>query len=270
MHASAPPPPSTVDESGSLVLRFGTAVGLALIAALACALPAALRVSSSGVGAGAGGAVRAWVALSAAALAPMVGAVVVLRGAGEGLKAFGGPGAELRAFGAALWLASLLVTLAFFGSVLRATTHHHALAGVTFAAGAVALAIGTALVCVRIVAVLLGVSAGARRALVVALGSLALLAIAWVGVRFVRAAAGDPASSAAAGTVVDVLAFALGALFAARRSLATRRQVALIGPPIAVFVAAVGVSTMRDAPLLDAIDERAPAFAPVVDLARSH
>ena len=33
-------------------------------------------------------------------IAAMVGAVVVLRGAGEGLKAFGGPGAELRAFAA--------------------------------------------------------------------------------------------------------------------------------------------------------------------------
>jgi hypothetical protein len=268
MHASAPPPPSTAEESGSLVLRFGTAVGLALIAALACALPAALRVSA--LGAGAGGTMRAWVALSAAALGPMVGAVVVLRGAREGLRAFGGPGAELRAFGAALWLASLLVALAIFGSALRATTHHHALAGVTFAAGAVALAIGTALLCARIVAILRDASAGARRGLVVALGLLALLAIAWVGMRFMSAAAHDPASSAAAGTVVDVLAFAFGALFAARRSLATRRQLALVGPPIAVFLAAVGASTLRDAPLLDAIDERAPAFAPVVDLARNH
>jgi hypothetical protein len=268
MHAPAPPPPSAAEEIGSPVLRFGTAVGLALIAALACAFPAALRVSA--LGAGPGETMRAWVALSAAAIGPMIGAVVVLRSAREGLRAFGGPGAELRAFGVGLWVASLLVALAIFGGALRATTHHHALAGVTFAAGAVALAIGTALLCVRIVAILRDASAGARRILVIALSLLALLAIGVVGLRFMRAAAHDPASSAAAGTVVDVLAFALGALFAARRSLATRRELALLGPPIAVFIAAVGASTLRDGPLLDAIDERAPAFSPVVDLARSH
>ena len=84
---------------------------------------------------------RAWVALAAAALVPMVAAVVVLRGAREGLRAFAGPGAGLRAFGVGLWIASLIVAFTFFGGVLRAHTHHHGLAGVTFAFGALGLAI---------------------------------------------------------------------------------------------------------------------------------
>src|SRR5260370_19944491 len=133
MPASAPPPLGPHDEGGSLVLRFGTAVGLAAGAALAPALPATMRISgalASGHGLG-----HVWLALAAATLGPMVAAIVVLRGAREGLRAFGGSGAGLRIYGVGLWLASLLVGLSLFGGILRATTHHHALAGVTFACG---------------------------------------------------------------------------------------------------------------------------------------
>ncbi len=203
--------------------------------------------------------------LAAAALAPMVGAVVVLRGASEGLRAFGGQGAELRAYGAALWAIALLVMLAFFGGLLRSTTHHHALAGVTFAFGALALAIVSALVCARVVAILRDAPASLRRALEIGLGVLAVSALGWMGLRFLRAASHDPASAPAAGLVVDTLAFALAALFAARRSFASRRGLALIGPPFAVALVALGVSALRDSPLRAAIDDRAPAFAPVAD-----
>src|SRR5579872_5733842 len=110
------------------VLRVGTAVGLGVAASLGCTLPAALRVSGSGLTDA--GPLRAWVALAAAALGPMIATVLILRAARDGLRAFGGEGAELRAYGAGLWLASLLVGFSVFGSVLRATTHHHALAGV--------------------------------------------------------------------------------------------------------------------------------------------
>jgi hypothetical protein len=204
-------------------------------------------------------------ALGAAVLVPMVCAVVVLLGANEGLRAFGGPGAELRAYGAGLWAVTLLIVLAFFGGVLRSTTHHHPLAGVTFAFGALALAIFSALVCARVVSILRAAPAGRRRILEMILGGLAIGALGWTGLRFLRAASHDPASAAAAGMVVDTLAFGLAALFAARRSLASRRSLALIGPPFAVALTALGVSALRDSPLRAAIDDRAPAFAPVAD-----
>jgi hypothetical protein len=246
-------------------MRFGTAVGLAAAAALTCSFPATMRVSSV---VASEGTARVWVALAAAALGPMVAAVVVLRGAREGLRAFAGPGSALRAFGVALWLASLLVGLSLFGGVLRATTHHHALAGVTFAVGAVALAAGSGVVCARIISILRGAPQGVRRILAVALGFMACAAVAWVGLGFMRAAASsDDPSSAAAGTVVDVLAFALAALFGARRSFVARRPLALLGPPVAVVLLAVGASTLRDAPLRDAIEERAPAYASAADFA---
>jgi hypothetical protein len=269
---TTPIPPSTPPphepEAGSIVLRFGSAVGLASAAALACAVPPALRISAA-LGADGTAATpptgRAWIGLAAAALVPMVGTVIVLRGAREGLRAFGGAGAELRAYGGGLWAASLFVMLAYFGSVLRATTHHHALAGVTFAFGAVVLAVASALACARVTAILRGVSEERRRVLVIALGLAALAAVSWTGFRFLRAASHDPASAPAAGNVVDVLAFGLAAFFAAGHSLASRRPLALVGPPAAVAIAALGISVLRDAPLRTAIDDGAPAFAPIVD-----
>jgi hypothetical protein len=263
MHASAPPPPTAAVESGSLIVRFGTALGLGAVAALACVIPATMRVAPSA--SESAGTARVWIALAAAALLPTTAAVVVLRGAREGLRAFAGPGAGLRAFGVGLWLASLLVTLTLFGRVLRAHTHHHALAGVTFAFGALAAAVAWALVCARIVALARGAPEFARRGLVVILGGAAALALAYVGLRFVRGASHDVASYGAAGTVVDVMAFALVAFFASHRSLAARRAIALVGPPVAVVIVALGVSTLRDAPVRAAIGECAPAFAPVVD-----
>jgi len=268
MPGSAPPPPARADEGGSAVVRFGTAVGLAAVAALACVAPAALRVAS--LDAGDIGKMHAWIGLAAAALLPMLAAVVVLRGAREGLRAFAGAGAGLRLYVVALWMAVLLVGLSLFGSVLRATTHHHGLAGVTFAFGALAFAVGDALVCVRVFNIARMMPEGGRRVLMLALGLAVGIVLLAVGVRFVRAASHDAASYAAAGTVVDVLAFALAALFASRRSLVSRRSIALVGPPIAVVVAAVGVAMLRDAPLRTAIGERAPAFGAIVEALVPH
>jgi hypothetical protein len=255
-------PSSPSEETGSLVLRFGTAVGLAAAAAMAGAFPAALRVGSALGGDGTG---RVWTGLAAASLVPMVGAVVVLRGAREGLRVFGGPGAELRAYGVALWASWLLVALTLLGSVLRATTHQHALAGVTFAFGAAFAAVGLALACVRVVAILREASPGVRGGLALALAMTVFAALGGIGMRFLHASLLEPGSAPAAGMVVDVLAFSLAAVFAAGRSLASRRAVALVGPPVAVAIVALGFSALHDRSLRTAIDDRAPVFAAVVD-----
>jgi hypothetical protein len=265
MPGSAPPPKAA--EAGSFIVRLGTAVGLGALAALAGAVPATFRVAS--VAADGPATWRVWCALAAGALVPMVAAVVVLRGAREGLRAFVGPGTGLRVAGAGLWLASLLVGFTLLGRVLRAHTHQHALAGVTFAFGALFFAVASAVVCARVVALARGAPEFARRGLVIILGTAAVLALAYVGLRFVRAASHDAASYGAAGTVVDVLAFGLAAFFASRPSLIARRVIALVGPPVAVVVVAVGVATLRSAPMLDAIGESAPAFAPVVEFLSS-
>jgi hypothetical protein len=265
-----PPRPSRAPEgfdpedNGSLVVRFGTAVGLGAAAALASALPATMRVTLAPV-ASQETTGRVWLGLAAATLLPMIGAVAVLRGAREGLRSFGGPAAEVRVFGVALWAGSLFVALAFFGGMLRASTHHHALAGVTYAVGGVVLALSDALVCARVVAILRRASSDARRGVALALGLFGFAVLGFLGTRFLDALLRDASSAPAAGMVVDILAFALAALFAARRSFASRRAIALVGPPVAVAVAALGFSALGDAPLRTAIDERAPAFGQIVD-----
>jgi hypothetical protein len=238
---------------------LGTAVSLSALASLACSIPATTRVSASV--AHIHGPARVWVALAAAALVPMLLAILVLRIAREGLRAFGGAGWQLRAYGAALWLTSLLIELSLFGRLLRATTHHHALAGVAFAFGALAMAMASGLGSVRLVAILNAASRVWRFLVGSVVALSALGALGWVAFGLSRAASRDEASAAAAATVVDTLAFALGAVLAAAPSLVRRRALALVGSPIALVIAALGLSILRDAALCQAIDRRAPMFA---------
>jgi hypothetical protein len=239
----------------------GTALGLSGAAALACALPAALRVSASG----STPTVHAWVALAACGVAPMLLAVVVLRGAREGLRGFAGEGAALRAWGAGLWVAAQFVVLALVGAVLREKTHQHALAGVTYAFVALVVAAGSAVACARLVAIARTSSPGVRRALLAILTGLALLAVGAIGLRFARAVSHDPLPSGAAATVIDVLAFALAALFSSRPSFAPRRAIAFLGAPLALAVAVTGASARRDPALRGVMNDRAPVFASLVD-----
>jgi choline-sulfatase len=263
MHVSAPPsPPEPPVERVSSVVRVGTAVGAGTLAALVASLPAAMRVGASGEL----GTARSLVALAAAALVPMIAAVAVARGASGGLRAYAGPGAGLRGFGLALFLSTMFVGLSVFGSVLRATTHHHGLAGVTFALGALFLAVGDALVCARVVSIVKALSPPVRRIVVPSILAGAAIVVFGVIVRFVKAASHDEASYAAAGTVVDVLAFLLAAIFASRPWLAGRRPLAWVGPPVAVVVLAFGIGVLRDAAVRDAVATKAPAFAPMVDM----
>jgi hypothetical protein len=261
---SAPPPPSSHVAENSRVLRFGALVGLAAATALVCTLPAMVRVSAAL--AGSAPAVRAWSALGAAALGPMGIALFVLRRARQELRALSEPGTQMRLFGLGLWLALLFITLAIFGDVLRATTHHHALAGVTFGCGALGLAVGWGLVCARLVAMLRGVSAEARRLAIVLLGGGAIATIAYLGLRFLSVASRDASSSAAVATVVDVLAFSITALLASLDWRLALKPLAIVGPPVAVFLGALGITTLRDPPVREAIGEHAPAFVSVADL----
>jgi hypothetical protein len=262
------PAPSPVEDTGSLVTRFGAVVGLAVAAAAASSVPAAVRVARSVPGMeGAVG--HAWVALAAATLLPMLAAVMVLRAAREGLRAFGGPAAQLRIYGVLLWLAWLVVLLALFGSALRRTTHQHALAGVAYACGAVALALGLGVACARIVSVLAGARGEVRRTAGAALAVGTAGTVSWIGLAFLRAVASDPASVPASGMVLDLLAFMLAAFLASRRSVAAfavRRTLALVGPPIAVALVALGLAALQDAALVAAMRDRAPAYAAALDV----
>ena len=258
----ATPPPRPTEEKpppskplgGSFLLRVGACVGASALAAAVAAVPATLRV---------GGGAPAWATLASIALLPMLAAVPVLRQARVGLRAYGGPGASAKAVGIALWLSLLFAMLTPFGALLRATTHQHALAGVTFALGASVLAIVLAIVCVRLVTMISARGERTQRTLVVVASGLLVAAIALGAVRLAHSLSGASALPASAGTMlIDGLAFAITALFASRATFASRRPLAIFGPPGAAILLVLGVSLLHgSATVADAIAVHAPAFA---------
>jgi len=270
------PPPSTrsgppLGSGGGVpgALGMATALGLAAPAVLVCTLPATLRVSSAASAASAtGGASRVWLALAAIALGPMLGSICLLRAAREGLRPFANPTPRVRGFGLGVALSGLLIALSLFGGVLRAVTHNRALAGVSFAMCGLGVLAALTVGVGRVVALLEQASPTGRAVAGVAIALTLGSALAWLGLRFASAASRDAESSASAGIVVDILAFTLVSAFAARPSLAGRRSLAL-AVPLAVLVAVLGLSALHDPPIRAAIEERAPAFAPLVALVPS-
>jgi hypothetical protein len=205
-------------------------------------------------------------ALGAASLGPMLCAIVVARRARDGLRSLAGPEAAARAFVAGATFALLVLVFSLVGAFLRATTHHRALGGVTFALVGLGLAAAVAMVAHRVAALLERASAPVR-ALCQGTTALALaVGLGELGLRFADAAARDPVSSADAGIVVDLLAFALFALLASRPAFGRTRGLVYVGPPLALLVAVAGTTELRHPAIRAAIEERAPAFAPVADL----
>ena len=218
--------PTPAPPVGSRVTRFGRAVGAALVASVLCTGPAAHRI---GQATDAGG---AWPALVAVTLLPMVVAVLTLRQARVGLRAFAGSGAERRSFSLVLWSAGFLFATVALGAILRDKTHHHALAGATFALGSAAVGVALVPACRRLSSVLAGWTEERRTVRLVLMGLALLLgALAAVFVLSRLLPAGGPFSRAASASVIDVLAFAMAALLASRPEFSERRVLALFGPP---------------------------------------
>ncbi len=265
MPSLAPPPgPDSVPvEAGSFGLRLATALGAAVVAAAVASLPALLRVGSAF-----SSMPRAWTACAATMLLPVFVTVLVLRQARGGVRALGGEHPSARALGVAIWLVTLFFSLAAFGALLRATTHHHALAGATFAFGALTLAVGLGVVCARIAAIVGASPDQVRRGLVVGLGGLLAIAVLVAGLRWAHALDGSATPSTSAGALcVDLLAFGLEGLFASRPSFAARPTLGIAGPIVAVAVLALGIATLRtERTAFDAIATRAPALESVAAL----
>jgi hypothetical protein len=259
------PPPE--EDDGAFVLRFGTGVGAAAIAAAVAAVPAAMRAAPGSQAS----TFAVWSACAAAWMLPMLVAVIVLRRARAGVRALGGSDAAARAVGAMLWLFGLFVFEALFGSVLRATTHHHALAGTTYAIVSAGVAVVLAILCARVSTIIAAQSAGVRRFLIVATSGLLGLAILVASLRLARAFGGaDAGGSSPAALLVDVLAFAITAALASRAAFTRLRALALAGPPLAVAILAVGLWAVRGPAVADAIGARAPAIAPISSVLAGH
>jgi hypothetical protein len=243
------------------VTRFGTAFGVAALGASLAAIPAAIRIGAAD--APACGTMNAWMVLAGVGVGPMLAAIVVLRGARVGLKAFGGPGADTRLAAFVLWAFLLLGSLIALGALLRATTHHHALAGVTFAIGAVVVALALALVALRLGAMVSPLTPGTRRVLYAAGAAVLLGLCTFVANRF--RAGGSLGTGLLGVSIVDFLAFGIVATFGSRPELVERRLLALLGPPAVATLLVVGISAFRACPpMLEATKGHAPLYSRVL------
>jgi hypothetical protein len=243
-------------EPGSWLLGFGGTVGAALFGAMIACAPASFRLEASDR---ACGLVNTWTVLGAVSLLPMSLAIVTLRRARIGFVAFGKRGGLAQGPTLLLWILSTFALLTCLGATLRARTHHRALGGVVFAVTALILAAVLAISLVRLVEIAKRLPIAVRWWLgAVAAGGLGFL-VAVARARMTTPAALPRAEGA---RLVDGLAFGLSALMASGSPLVARRSLALVGPPLAVVVVILGVSSLHACPpLLESLEEQAPLFA---------
>jgi hypothetical protein len=251
--------PEPDSDGSSIVTRLGFIVAGGVAAAIASSLPAALRMGDDG---SASRALAQWMVLSAVSTPLAVTAVALLRRARVGVRLLVGDRGALLAMGVLWWSVIELGLLSIFGAVLRKTTHHHALAGVTFAIFAVITGILAALFAHRTTTILARGGASLQRIGLAIAAGCAFIGIMLVGFRTARA---EDMHTAA--TLVDALAFAVTATIASSRSFARWRPMAIAGVPVAVLVIMVGLTTLRfDPKLQQSLVETAPLHSFVIGL----
>jgi hypothetical protein len=172
----------------------------------------------------------------------------------EGLRLLAGERAIVLAAGV-LWGCVLEAAfLSIFGALLRAKTHHHGLAGVTFAIAALVSGIVVALLSVRGARMLAGLAPPAQRFGLTLAAGAAFLIVMLVAVRTSRAEGLHTAAG-----LVDVLALAVASVIASGRFFANVRPLAIAGLPVTVIVLLVGLALVRtDVELQARIIENAP------------
>ncbi|MCL2777170.1 MAG: hypothetical protein FWD73_04135 [Polyangiaceae bacterium] len=235
---------------GSRVTRFGTVVGGGVLAALVASIPAELRIG--------GGSIATWLALSSVITPIGIGVVFVFRRARVGLRHVTGNSSSLFAFGVLSWAVIELVLLSIFGSLLRAKTHHHGLAGVAFAAFVVVSGLVVALLARRGIERLGRAGPAAQRLALAVSSAAAFVLLVLVALRMVRAT-----GLVTAAALVDVLALLLASTITSSRLLARVRPFAIAGVPLAAGVLLLG---LRAEPLIrEAIMKHAPLHAWVIN-----
>lgn len=247
----APPEQSTNDSDASVVTRIGSAVGGGVLAAVVASLPATMRLGDGGSMFRAG---TGWMALAAIAMPIAVFFVGVLRRARTGAQVVAGERIEVLASAVLAWTTLQILFTGFFASLLRKHTHHHGLAGVTFAMFALFCGVFLALLVRRVMKRLAGLSPAAHR---IALVITALMTFLVIIVAGVRTAPAEDLSTAAG--LVDALALAIACGIASSGLIARQRPLAIAGVPTAALVLVIGLASLHgNAPLREALAKSAP------------
>ncbi|MBX3228718.1 MAG: hypothetical protein KIT84_08705 [Labilithrix sp.] len=247
------------ETSTSLVLRIGIVVAGGVASGIASSLPAVLRLGGEG---SFGTMIVRWVILSALAIPIAVLGVAVLRRARVGVRQLLGERAPLLVIGVLWWAVTEIGLLAIFGAVLRKTTHHHALAGVTFAFFAVISGVIVGLLARRTTS-MIGRGGGKLQTTgLAAVGICATIVLVLVIVRTARA----EELHAAAG-IVDAIALTVGAMLTSTRTFTRVKPLAVVGLPAAILILVVGLTMLRfDTKLRGILPNGAPLHALVLDL----
>ena len=251
--------PEPESDGSSSVMRLGFIVAGGVLAAVVSSLPAALRMGDAS---SASRALEQWLVLSALSTPLAVAAVAVVRRARVGVQLLAGERASLFAMGVLWWCVIELGLLSTFGALLSKTTHHKALAGVTFSIFAVVTGVVVALFARRVTAVLARVGASLQKLGIGIAAGCAFIGILLVGVRTSRADGMQTASA-----LVDALAFAVTTTIGSSRLLGRWRPMAIAGVPVAVLVIMVGLTVLRFEPTLrQTLPETAPMHSFVLGL----
>ncbi len=262
-----PPDVLTPGEPKSWLLRFGGIVGAGAFGSAMAATPAALRLQGT---LGSCSPMGAWPFLFGVAIVPMTLVIVGVRRARTGFRALGRSDGMTPVVLLLAWLASCFSGMTLLGALLRARTHHRALGGVVFGFLALVMALGLAVVLVRVASIVRRTSSTMK---------WALMGIAAAGLGFVvaftrhRLAQGgsSPFSPDEGAKLIDGLAFALSAFIASGHPIAQRRAIALAGPPLATILVILGASSWRTCPMLgQTLDEQAPLFGWIAHRAAMH
>jgi len=247
------------DDSSTLVMRLGTVVGGGVLAAIVSSLPSVLRIGDGG---SVIRAIEQWLALAALLTPLAVLCVAVLRRGRVGLRILAGDRGPLFAATALWWAVLELGVLSIFGSVLRAKTHQHALAGVTFAIVALVSGLVVALLASRGVGMLLRMPPSGHRVALIVAASAAFLVVMLVGIRTSRAAGLHTAAA-----LVDSLALVVSSAIASTPAMARWRPLAVAGVPVAAAILLLGFACMHAEPdLKEMFTEGAPVQAWVLGL----
>lgn len=240
---------------GTLV---GSAFGAAAGASLLATLPAALRLADA-----AGGKLfGAWIVLAACVFGPVLVLLLVFRGAREGARGLGGEAphaamAALFSFAIALYVIAMGV-----GAVLRAKTHHHGLAGATYALAILVAALGLALFATRLSRALGSLGPQTQRVLALASGLVLLVLVLLSCLRL----AGEGERPWLGPLVIDVSGFVIATAFASRASFATLRSLARTGPIAALLLLVGGALVLKSAPSLTRLaHDHAKLCAPMLE-----
>jgi FtsH-binding integral membrane protein len=240
-------------------MRAGLTAGKGVLAALVSSVPAAFRVGDE---TSVARALEQWLVLAAIATPIAVVGIFVVKRARVGLHLLFGERAPLLVIGLLWWCVVELALLSGFGTVLRKTTHQHALAGVTFAFFALVTGAVLAVLAKRATSRVARDGTGAQKLALLVAGAAAFLLVMLVGIRTSRT---EGLHTAAA--LVDVMSLSVTSAIASSKLFDRHRTLAIGGAPAAILLLMVGLTTLRfDPKLRESLPETAPFHAAIIDL----